>query len=101
MRTQQHLVVGLLAVLSSGIVFGRVASPQQAPAQAPATQAPAQPTILLGPGLREVPDYRNLKADPPAPVIPAGFTAIFDGKTLNGWHVSKTARHGITPDFHV
>ena len=28
---------------------------------------PAQPTILLAPGLREVPDYRKVAADPPPP----------------------------------
>ncbi len=28
---------------------------------------------------------------------PAGFTPIFDGKTLNGWHMSQTNHHGNTP----
>jgi hypothetical protein len=63
--------------------------------------APAQPTIQLAPGLREVPDYRKLVAEPPAAEIPQGFTSIFNGKDLSGWHVSKTARHGLQPDFHV
>ena len=60
-----------------------------------------QPTILLAPGLREVPDYRKVVADPPPAKIPDGFTAIFNGKDLTGWHVSKTARHGVQPDYHV
>jgi 3-keto-disaccharide hydrolase len=36
----------------------------------------------------------------PAP-IPDGFTPIFNGKDLTGWHVSKTNSHGTTPDYHV
>ena len=73
----------------------------QAPpaAQPPATPTP--PTILLAPGLREVPDYRKVDAAPPAPSIPEGFTPIFNGKDLSGWHVSKTARHGVQPDYRV
>jgi hypothetical protein len=62
---------------------------------------PAQPQITLAPGLREVPDYRKTVVEPPAPKIPDGFTPIFNGKDLTGWHVSKEARHGLTPDFHV
>lgn len=33
--------------------------------------------------------------------IPAGFTRIFDGKTLKGWHVSRTAHHGTEPKVLV
>ena len=36
----------------------------------------------------------------PAP-IPEGFTPIFNGKDLTGWHVSRTNHHGTTPDFRV
>ncbi len=38
---------------------------------------------------------------PPTPTVPEGFTSIFNGKDLTGWHVSKTNHHGITPDFRV
>jgi hypothetical protein len=34
-------------------------------------------------------------------VVPEGFTPLFDGKSLTGWHVSKTNHHGTTPDYHV
>jgi hypothetical protein len=37
----------------------------------------------------------------PGPQIPAGFTPIFNGKDLTGWHVSKTNHHGTTPDYRV
>lgn len=32
---------------------------------------------------------------------PEGFTPIFNGKDLAGWHVSRTNHHGTTPDFRV
>jgi hypothetical protein len=37
----------------------------------------------------------------PGPKIPDGFTPIFNGRDLTGWHVSKTNHHGTTPDYHV
>jgi len=37
----------------------------------------------------------------PGPKIPEGFTPIFNGTDLTGWHVSKTNHHGTTPDFRV
>lgn len=39
--------------------------------------------------------------DEPPPRVPVGFTPIFNGKDLTGWHVSKTNHHGTTPDYHV
>jgi hypothetical protein len=33
--------------------------------------------------------------------IPPGFTRIFSGKDLSGWHISKTNHHGATPDWRV
>lgn len=41
---------------------------------------------------------------PPAdqgPKVPEGFTPIFNGKDLSGWHVSRTNHHGTTPEFRV
>ena len=37
----------------------------------------------------------------PGPRVPDGFTPIFNGKDLSGWHVSKTNHHGTTPDYRV
>jgi hypothetical protein len=91
------VVVGVASVGMTIAVAGR----QGGPAAGQAPTAPAQPQITLAPGLREVPDYRKTVVEPPAPKIPAGFTPIFNGKDLTGWHVSKAARHGLTPDFHV
>ncbi|MGH9162010.1 MAG: 3-keto-disaccharide hydrolase [Vicinamibacteraceae bacterium] len=35
------------------------------------------------------------------PTIPEGFTPIFNGKDLSGWHVSKTNHHGTSPEFRI
>jgi hypothetical protein len=81
----------------------RQAAPSQAPpapSQTPPA-APAQPQILLAPGLREVPNYKAVVVEPPAANIPDGFIPIFNGIDLTGWHVSQTARHGTTPDFRA
>ena len=62
---------------------------------------PQVPQTTLAPGLTSVPDYRRYDA-PSAPIkLPDGFAPIFNGRDLSGWHISKTARHGTTPDFHV
>jgi hypothetical protein len=37
----------------------------------------------------------------PGPKIPEGFTPIFNGRDLSGWHVSRTNHHGTTPDYRV
>ncbi|CAN5921591.1 hypothetical protein BH11GEM2_BH11GEM2_15840 [soil metagenome] len=36
-----------------------------------------------------------------ASAIPAGFTPIFNGRDLDGWHISRTTHHGTTGDFRV
>ena len=33
--------------------------------------------------------------------IPTGFTPIFNGKDLKGWHVSRSNHHGHEPNFRV
>jgi hypothetical protein len=33
--------------------------------------------------------------------IPSGFTPIFNGKDLKGWHISRSSHHGTTPDVRV
>ena len=59
--------------------------PAQAPATAPQTTTPSVPAIIT----------------PPKSIIPDGFTSIFNGENLNGWHVSRTNHHGTTPDYRV
>ncbi len=31
--------------------------------------------------------------------IPEGFTPLFNGRDLSGWHISRTTHQGTTPDF--
>ena len=33
--------------------------------------------------------------------IPAGFTAIFNGRDIKGWHISRTVHHGTTGSYTV
>ena len=61
-----------------------LAVPAIAQAQEPQTAPRPQP------GLQE-----------PERHIPEGFTPIFNGKDLTGWHVSKTNHHGTTPEYRV
>lgn len=39
--------------------------------------------------------------DPPKVAVPEGFTPIFNGQNLTGWHASPTNHHGVTPEFRV
>src|SRR5688572_3777512 len=33
--------------------------------------------------------------------VPGGFTPIFNGRDLKGWHVSRSTHQGTTPNFRV
>jgi hypothetical protein len=61
--------------------------------QQPAATKPSAPV--------RVPSFLPPNNSESIPRIPVGFTQIFNGKDLTGWHVSKTNHHGTTPDFHV
>ena len=62
--------------------------------------APAAGQASRGGG-RGMPSPVPITNDEPMPRIPVGFTSIFNGKDLTGWHISRTNHHGTTPDFHV
>lgn len=51
----------------------------------------------MGRGVQAVPTTN----EETLPKVPVGFTPIFNGKDLTGWHVSKTNHHGTTPDYRV
>ncbi len=92
------------AFVGSGQGTAPAAGAQGTPAPTPAPVRAGGilvPTITLGPGLTPVPDYNQVNVPDPAPQVPEGFAALFNGKDLSGWHVSKTARHGHTPEFRV
>jgi hypothetical protein len=60
---------------------------------AAAAQAPAQQSASTSGFYVPPPD--------PGPQVPDGFTPIFNGKDLTGWHISRTNHHGTTPDYRV
>jgi hypothetical protein len=101
MRAKWCLGIGL-AVLLLGSV-GLLTAQQPAPAAAPA-QAPAfNPNALAGEKDFVVGVQPTFTWFPDAPkvVVPEGFTPIFNGENLTGWHASPTNHHGVTPDFRV
>ena len=72
-----------MAAFGSSLVSGQAATPQPGPPQQ--ASAPAVPKPI----------------EPPAPFVPEGFTAIFNGRDLTGWHISTTNHHGTTPAYRV
>lgn len=73
---------------------------QQAPAApAPGAQQPAADTRT--PPTFFPPNYIGWELPTPPVAVPDGFTAIFNGRNLAGWHISRTNHHGRTPDFFV
>jgi hypothetical protein len=56
---------------------------------------------LLFAGAGRLAQTTQLPPADPGPKIPDGFTSIFNGKDLTGWHISRTNHHGTTPDYHV
>jgi hypothetical protein len=72
-----------LTAFGSSPLAGQAPTPQ--PGQAQQASAPAVPKPI----------------EPPAPFVPEGFTAIFDGRDLTGWHISSTNHHGTTPAYRV
>ena len=74
-------------------------------AQQPAPPSPAgaqqQPAAASGPPTFFPPNFIGSAVAPPPVTVPDGFTPIFNGTTLSGWHVSRTNHHGRTPDFFV
>jgi hypothetical protein len=98
------------AAALAGVAMAQAPQPPAAAAPQPTTPGmpnlvlppnPGVPQIQLAPGLTTVPNYKEFSVEPAAPKVPAGFTAVFNGKDLSGWHISKTARHGTSPDYHV
>lgn len=45
--------------------------------------------------------YELIPVPAESAAVPAGFTPIFNGRDLTGWHISKTNHHGTTPDWRV
>ncbi len=96
MRARWCIGIGLAVLLLGGAVM--------LTAQQPAAQAPVfQFDTLAGEKNFVVGVQSTFTWFPDAPVVkvPAGFTPIFNGQNLTGWHVSSDNHHGVTPDFRV
>ena len=61
----------------------------------------ARDAAQAGPQTAAAPATAQTNIADPGPTIPEGFTPIFNGKDLTGWHVSKTNHHGTTPEYRV
>ncbi len=83
----------IFVVVTAGIVIAAAGLPLRG-AQAPGAPGAAQTPAAVA---ASVP----APIAPPKPVVPEGFTPLFNGESLAGWHVSKTNHHGTTPDYHV
>ncbi len=88
------VMLPLLAQQQGGGRRGAAAQADAAPARGGQAGAAA---ARGGRGPAAIP---QVNADPIAK-MPVGFTSIFNGTDLTGWHVSKTNHHGTTPDYHV
>ena len=101
MRARWCFGIGLAVLLVSSI--GLLTAQQPAP-QRPAAQAPVfNPAALAGEKDFVVGVQPTFTWFPDAPkmAVPAGFTPIFNGENLTGWHASPTNHHGVTPEFRV
>jgi hypothetical protein len=87
----------LMWVLAGILVLALVMIPLSAQQPGARGGGPPQAGAGFGRGPVAVPQTN----EDPLPKIPVGFTSIFNGKDLTGWHVSKTNHHGTTPDYHV
>lgn len=82
-------------------------TPTTGPGNTPATPAPkplpnadeyaGEKNFVVG----VLPPFSWGPFETPAPKVPDGFTPIFNGQNLTGWHPSRTNIHGNTPDFFV
>jgi hypothetical protein len=91
------LMLALMIPLFAQQQGGRAGAPPQAGAGA----GPGDPQGARGAGFARGPVAVPSSNEDPLPKMPVGFTPIFNGKDLTGWHVSKTNHHGTTPDYHV
>ena len=111
MRSTSRLaaVVGMVTfAFAASFAAQQPAAPAAPPPAEPAAQAPPpavyQPNALAGEkdfvvGVQ--PPFVWGPLENPKPNVPDGFTPIFNGENLAGWHTSRINRHGKTPDFRA
>jgi hypothetical protein len=92
--------------LAATLALGLGASSSIVGQQPPAAPAPQAPGGQAGAETRTPPtffppNYIGWELPTPPVTVPEGFTPIFNGRNLSGWHISRTNHHGRTPDFFV
>lgn len=110
MRGRQLIVATAAVLLVSAAV--PITQQQRTPWPPPGVEQPAPPpgaealgvigspapTQVIRPGGER---FAGVELAPPPVKVPEGFTPIFNGVNLAGWHVSRSNGHGTTPDFRV
>jgi hypothetical protein len=101
MRAKWFFGIGL-TILFLGLI-GLLAAQQPAPPAASAQAPVFSPDTLAGEKNFVIGVQPTFTWFPDAPklAVPEGYTPIFNGQNLTGWHASPTNHHGVTPDFHV
>jgi Domain of Unknown Function (DUF1080) len=111
MRRTHLFALGLAVMFASALPLARRQGAQ--PAAPPAVPQPPQPAqggrqgvpggVATDPAnpRPNQPNFIGFERPAPPMTVPAGFTPLFNGENLAGWHVSPTNHHGHTPDFHV
>ncbi len=75
----------LLVIPAAAMLIAAGIAPLRARQAAQQPAAPSVPDVIV----------------PQKPFVPEGFTPIFNGENLDGWHFSRTNHHGTTPDYKV
>ena len=90
-------------VAAAALVLGGTSAliGQQTSQGAAGAPAQGQPADERTPPTFFPPNYIGWELETPPVTVPEGFTPIFNGRNLEGWHVSRTNHHGRTPDFFV
>src|SRR5688500_6509141 len=93
------VTIGCIIVARSGVTMSARRPRRSLPMARVSLLVLAGALVLTAAGgalLAQGPDPNTPKAP-----IPEGFTEIFNGKDLAGWHVSRTNHHGTMPLFRV
>ena len=95
MRAKWFFSIGLI-VLFLGLAGLLTAQQSAASAQEVADALAGEKNFVIGvqPPFTWFPESPTVR-------VPDGFTPIFNGVNLTGWHVSPNNHHGVTPDFRV
>jgi hypothetical protein len=109
MRMRDALVFGAATLIVTAIPLIAGQGGQTPPPPSTAAPAPAQAQQGVPGGVAtdpanprpNQPNFIGFERPAPPMTIPAGFTPLFNGENLAGWHVSPTNHHGHTPDYHV